>query len=373
MQRPREQSRFALFGAILLSAVGSLPLHLLSLTIVSLIVDGRVPIAAAGWVASAILVGQLMSSLTLPFLKISIVSRPLALAATLLLLTGLTTTALNNSASLYLGWWLVGISCGVLMYLGTASAAHYGRTTFAFSLRLGVVLILAGSVASGLLIGNALTSYHSFLTVLFLTFGLISVVGLVLYSPIALDIKTATQGQERRWHTPQITGLLTLYVLFVGLAGFLAYVAQGAIDRGMTFGDTTLAIAAMKILAGIWLIVANLRLGANLRQRFLAIGVILAISVALAADTRDPIVFFLSLLSIEITFNTLSARFQAKFAEANRAFAGQWLTGTILLGAACGPPLLGAAIGADLTIFFVLLATGSALLPAIWARAYTAD
>lgn len=337
----------------------------------TLIADERVAVAEAGWVASAILIGQLVSSLTLPLLKISIVSRPLALAATILLLLGLTTTALNSSIGLYLGWCLVGVSCGVLMYLGTASAAHYSQTRFAFSLRLGVVLILAGLVAGGLLVSDALTSYHSFLTVLFLTFGVICIVGLVLYRSIALDIERTKDDQKRLWRTPQITGLLTFYVMFVGLAGFLAYVAQGAVDRGMTFADTALAIASMKILAGIWLVVANLRHGSNLRHRFLEIGVVLAISLAIVSNAREPIVFFLSLLIIEITFNTLSARFQAHFAEANRAFAGQWLTGTILLGAACGPPLFGAAIGADLTIYFLSLAMASALIPAIWARAYS--
>lgn len=372
VEKRGEQSPIALFGAILLSAVGSLPLHLIPLTIVALIADGRVSIAEAGLVASAILLGLVLSSLTLPVLKVSIVPRMSALAAVILLILGLATTLLAGLTSLYLGWCLVGISCGVLMYIGTSSASHYGRTTLAFSLRLGVVMILAGSIAGSLLMSNALASYQSFLTVLFLMFSFISVAGLLLYSPVVLDIKLTTYDQKHRWQAPQATGLLTIYVLFVGQAGFFAYVVQGALDRGMTFAASIAAMATMKVLAGVLLVgVAKLAGRRELRDRFLEIGILLATGVAIASHTRDITSFFLGLLIIEIAFNTLSARLQARVAETNRLFAGQWITATMLLGAACGAPLHGAAISADLSFYFLLLAMGSAILPAIWARAYT--
>lgn len=367
-----KQSPIALFGAILLSAAGSLPLHLIPLIVVALTIDGRVSVVGAGWVGSAILLGQLSSSLALPMLKVSVVHRISAFCAVFLLLLGLTITTLAGSISLYLGWCLVGSSCGVLMYLGTVSASHYRRTTFAFSLRLGVVLILAGSTAGGLVGSNALVSYQSFLTTLFLIFGLICAVGLMLYSPTTHDVRVATQGQHHHWHAPQMLGLLALFILFVGQTGFLAYVVQGAVNRGMTLAESTWAIATMKILAGLWLvIVANLRLQTEKKPRFLEFGALLAVGVAIASYTVVPVIFFLSLLSFEIAFNTLSARFQAKVAETNRLLAGLWLTATILLGAACGPPLHGAAIDAGVTYYFLLLAICSAVFPAIWAKAYT--
>lgn len=358
-----------LFGAILLSAVGSLPLHLTPLILVALIADGRVSVGEAGWVASVIIIGQLLASLILPILRISIVSRSFVTVVVVLLLLGLSTTAFNSSICLYTGWCLVGMSCGVLMYIGTVSASHYRRTTLAFSLRLGLVLVLAGSATFGLLASNALVSYQAFLTIFLLICSLLCITGVMLYSPIELDIKTTVQGQEHQWTYSQITGLLTIYILFVGLAGFLAYVAHGAIDRGMAFVDAAMAIAAVKIIAGIWLFVANRKLETKLRQRFLEIGIVLSIGLALVSGSREPIFFFLSLLIVEIAFNTLSASFQAAFAEANRSFAGQWLTGTFLLGAACGPPLQGAAVGADLTLVFTILAMGTAFIPAIWVRA----
>lgn len=366
-----EQSFLPLLGAILLSAAGSLPLHLTPLILVVLIADGRVSIAGAGWVTSAILAGHVFSSLTLPILKISMMHRISVLCAILILLLGLATTALSDTISIYLGWYLVGVSCGSLMYLGTISASHYRRTTFAFSIRLGLVLILAGAVTSGLLVSDALTSYQTLLTALILTFCVICGIGILFYKPIAFDTQLAAQIDRCRWSTPQITGLISLNILFVGQGGFLAYVIYRASDRGMTLADTTWAIVAMKIVAGVWLAsAANFKLRTKQQDRLLEFGVLLAIGVATASYTRDPTIFFLSLLIFEIAFNTLSARFQARIAELNRHLAGQWLTAAVLLGAACGPPLHGVALTTDLAFYFLLLSVCSAILPAIWARKY---
>ena len=179
--RGYDKSLIALIGAIILSAAGSLPLHLIPLILVTLIAGGRVSTAEAGWIASAILLGQLLSSITLPALKITIVRRVLAFGAALLLLAGLSMTTMASSVSLYIGWFLVGGSAGVLMFLGTVSAAHYRNTTFAFSMRLGVVLCLAGSIIAGLLISQALVSNSSLLLALLLIFSLLLTVGLFLY------------------------------------------------------------------------------------------------------------------------------------------------------------------------------------------------
>ncbi|MGI9492926.1 MAG: hypothetical protein ACR2QF_11060 [Geminicoccaceae bacterium] len=364
-----DKSLIALFGAILLSAVGSLPLHLIPLILVTLIADGRVSLAEAGWIASAILLGQLLSSLTLPTLKITVVRRMPAFGAALLLLAGLAMTTTTGPIGLYLGWFVVGCSAGVLMFLGTVSAAHYRNTTFAFSMRLSVVLCLAGSMIAGLLISQALGSYSALLTMLLLIFSLLLTLGLLLYDPVTRVAKPIDEGRARRWHTPQILGLIALFILFIGQTGFLAYVAQGAIDRGMTIAESIWAIVAMKIVAGIWLAGNAIHGAANgRRHRLLEFGILLAISLCVASQTTMPLILLLSLLTFEIAFNTLSARFQAALANANRHVAGQWLTATLLMGAAFGPPLYGAAIGANLGFYFILFALCSAIIPAIWAK-----
>lgn len=368
----QDKSLIALFGAILLSAVGSLPLHLIPLILVTLIADGEVTIPEAGWIASVILIGKLASSLALPVLKVSVVRVTVAFCAALLMLTGLLTTLAATSLGLYLGWFLVGISSGILMYLGTVSASHFSNTTFAFSLRLGVVLCLAGaSIASLLLIDQALVSYRSFLMALLLIFSLLLTLGLVLYNPTTNHAKPADIGRKHQWRLSQILGLIALFVLFLGQTGFLAYVVQETIDRGMTIAESIWAIVAMKIVAGIWLAGNAVHGAANgRRHRLLEFGILLAVSLGVASQTTTPLILLLSLMTFEIAFNTLSARFQATLANANRHIAGQWLTATLLMGAAFGPPLYGAAIGANLGFYFIFFALCSTIIPAVWAKLY---
>ena len=86
----------------------------------------------------------------------------------------------------------------------------------------------------------------------------------------------------------------------------------------------------------------------------------------LVATTEDVLVFFLGLLGFEVGLNLLSARLQAALAMAGPQFAGKWLTATILLGAAVGPPLHGAALGLGSGLYFLVFALLSAFLPYAW-------
>ena len=191
-----------------------------------------------------------------------------------------------------------------------------------------------------------------------------------LYDPATSVAKPIDESREHQRHASQILGLIALFILFLGQTGFLAYVIQGAIDRGMTIAESTSAVAAMKIVAGLWLTgIAVYGAAKERRHRLLELGILLAISLGFASQTTIPLILLLSLLTFEIAFNTLSARFQATLANTNRYVAGQWLTGTLLMGAAFGPPLYGAAIGANLGFYFILLALSSAIIPAIWAKA----
>ena len=365
------QSIVALCGAILLSTVGSLPLHLFPLIVVSVIADGTFSTASAGWIATATLLGQLLSSSILPILNIHCVRTIPAIGAVLLLLLGLIVTAQETMWSYYLGWFLVGNSCGILLYLGTVSASNYRHTTFAFSMRLGVVLILAGLMVGVLIASNATVSYQSLLMVLILAFGFICLIGLITYRPVMPPSGSAMQNESCRWEGPQRFGLGGLFVLFVGQVGFLAYVFQEAIERGMPLVDSTWSVAGMKFLAGIWLIVlASCNFSGGRHSHFLSLGILIAIGIATASYVTNFAVFLVSLLIFEIAFTMLTSRFMAKLAESNRQLAGPWLTAIVLLGAACGPPLNGIAISSDLGTYFLVLAMGSSFAPALWHRTF---
>src|SRR5262245_10991731 len=182
----------SLIGACILSSVASLPFHLVPLILVALIADSRASVANAGWVASAMLIGQLTTALALPALRVVDVSRTLLLGAAVILLVGLGISIAPDYSILLLGWFLVGQCCGVLSYQGTIAASQYPRRAFAFSLRLAMILILAGLASGVLQVSNMLASYPKFLL------SLILMASPVLFMGFALrgSPETAKEPQE---------------------------------------------------------------------------------------------------------------------------------------------------------------------------------
>ena len=64
----------------------------------------------------------------------------------------------------------------------------------------------------------------------------------------------------------------------------------------------------------------------------------------------------------------LAAATQAELAHASPDRGRSWLTATILLGAAIGPPIHGAVLAWAARDYFIPRAMMSALIPALWAR-----
>ena len=115
---------------------------------------------------SVLLLGQLSTSLMLPTLGIHNIRRGVAILTATVFLTGLAISSFDGFEIILLGWFLVGQSCGVLMYLGTIAASQFPRKIFAFSLRLAVVLVLAGALTCLLQMANSFASYRALLTTL---------------------------------------------------------------------------------------------------------------------------------------------------------------------------------------------------------------
>ena len=370
----RESSGFGrdgiapLMGASLLSAAGSLPLHLMPLIVVALIAEARVSVAAAGWVTAALFLGQLAASLTLPALKVDRVGRRFMIAAAFVLAAALVLAAVDGLALLLAGWALVGACCGLLQYVGTVTAAGHVRPVFAFSLRLGVVLVLAGSVAGFLQAADVLTSYGAIVTALCLIFAFVLGAGIALYRP-GRAAPSARAAAPACPPPVQFGGLASGFLLMVGQIGFLAYAVQGAVAHGIALADAAWAVAGMKCGAGIALLsIAHKGLDDKRRPRFLELGLLLAAGIVAVSCARTPAMFFLGLLVFEVALDFLSARLQGKVAETAPQFAGRWLTGTLLFGAAVGPILHGALLGADAGAWFLAFAIGTALVPALWTR-----
>jgi hypothetical protein len=350
----------ALIGASVLSSAGSLPLHLAPLIVAVVVTDGRMSVANAGWVATAVLLGTLATAILLPLLDVRLITRPFATILASTLLFGL---LLSSFAGLLLvGWFIVGICCGGFQYLGTSTAATHSQPAFAFPIRLGTVLCIAGlTVAAVRSIETG--SYLVMLFVLAAVLGLITASGIVLYGPL----KSRAPAVDRDPASPlKYLALAIVFVLFVGQTGLLAYVVQQAGARGIGLGGAFWALAMMKVGAGLCLLLLA-RSGLQNRQnpRFIELGILLAGGNFIVATTTSLPLFFAGLLGLELGFNLLSARLQAMAADIAPSFAGKWLVATILLGAAAGPALHGLALRLDANAAFIVFAMVSALVPVI--------
>lgn len=356
-----------LVGASLASAAGSLPTHLMPLTVTAVVAGTSVDTEGAGWVASALLIGQLISSTGLPLLGVTVIGRMGAAVISLLFVAGLILSGVGGMPALLAGWFLVGLCCGVLMFLGTVAAARFATPALAFALRLGVVLVLAGLSAALVLVTDAAASYAGYLIWLTIAFGSILVLGNLLYAPIPLQAKAGGAGEVRMASTTMVCGLAAAYITFVGQTGLVVYVLLTAVQRGIDLTDAAWIFAGVKVASGLWLIAASRfgRPGSSV-GRMAVLGLLVAVGGYGMSTTAEALYLFAFLIVFQISFNSLSAQVQGSIAAIGPQMTGRWIACTLLLGAASGPPLHGWAIGAGLETEFVIFAVATTLLPALW-------
>jgi hypothetical protein len=253
-----------------------------------------------------------------------------------------------------------------LQYLGFTTAAATARPAAAFTLRLGVVMLVAGTVAASMRLTGALASYGSTVIALAIVAGLVAATGLGFYrAPIAAapGDATATSGRPP---ARGVGGLVTLLIFFMGQTGFLAYAIQSASQRSLPLADTTIALAAMKIVVGAWLIHLARKAKMPRSRSMVAAGAALALGVVAIAAAQHLVMFFVGLLVFEIAFNSLSVALQAKIVEAAPELGRSWLTAAVMVGAALGPPLNGGMIALGMDAHFIAFAMLSALTPGLW-------
>jgi hypothetical protein len=356
-----------LVGASLISAAGSLPTHLLPVTITAVVAGTSASPETAGLVASAMLIGQLLSSIGLPLLSVTAISRLWAGTVSLALLGGLLLSGADGLGLLLAGWFVVGLCCGALLFLGTVAAAHFATPALAFTLRLGVVLVLAGASTGLIQLTGAAAAYDSYLIWFGVAVASVLAVGNLLYAPVEPVAASRAVPGGGRLTGKMIAGLIAAYVLFVGQTGLVAYVLFSAVERGMDLHAAAWAFAAGKVGSGLWLVAASriARPGSSV-LRMTVLGLLVAIGGYGMSKATGLETLFCFLIVFQIAFNSLSAQMQGSIAATGPQLTGRWIAGTLLLGAASGPPLHGWAIGAGLETQFVLFAVATALLPALW-------
>lgn len=357
-----------MLGMSLLSGAGSVPYQMSPLIVAVMVDQSRASISQAGAIASAIVVAQLIAALSLPRMGRLARHRWFTHATAALLLAGLLLTAIDELVFAFLGWFLVGLSCGALVYLGTVVSAQHNLPKFAFTLRLGVAAILTGLCALTIRSGTA--QYTVFLLLLTLFFAATLAAGMIFFRNDAAEGRSGSGISEtEKWRVSHSISLLTVYLLFIGQAGFAAYVVQQAAPRGITLGDAVWTLATVKLISGAGLILlARRELVPTGRNFFLGLGGFLAVSIVATSLTDSLAMFFLGLLVFQIVLNALSSQLQARVTEVSPSFVVRWLPAAMLLGAATGPLLNGIAISLGAPVAFLTFAIATSFLPAAWDR-----
>lgn len=354
-------------GASLTSAVGSLPTHLMPLTFVAIVAGGTVSAESAGWIATALLLGQLLTSVGLPLIGIAVVGRAMSALVSLGLLAGMALSGAAVPGAHLAGWFLAGACCGILQFLGAVAAAHYRTPVLAFALRLGVVLLLAGACIAFAQGTGAVSAYGDYIAWMIAAFAIVLAIGNLLYVPMTGRSAQPDAPEDTRLTAAMIAGLAAAFVLFVGQTGLLTYVVLSAVDRGIGPASAVWTFAGVKVAAGLWMVFSTQARGNDAGiLGFLGLGVVVAAAGFAMYSAPGAVELFAVLTGFEIAFNMLSARLQGAIATTGPQATGRWIAGTLLLGAACGPPLNGWAIGAGLGQGFVAFAMVTALVPLCW-------
>lgn len=358
-----------LFGASLLSAAASLPLHLMPLLVVALVTESRLPFAQAGLIASAYMVGQMVATLGLPALKFVRLKRIHAVFAAGILLASVLLSASLSSQAMLACWFVIGAACGALQFLGATTAAAAANRQSAFALRLAVTLLVSGFAIVAVQLTGGFAGYAFLMMQLGVVFLVITGVGLALYRTpsVAQPVPPSVAGPAKAAVRPdRLIGLVVIFLLFVGQPGFWAYAVQNVQQRDVVLDHLAYAIAFCKTAAGLVLLVGVMRPPDKAKDGLFYPGLVVALGVVGMATAGDAVSFVLSLLLWELGLNVLSARLQAAVVQDNPATAGPWLVGAVFLGAATGPLLHGFAIQAQVPMVFAAYACLSALIPVAW-------
>src|SRR5262249_7523180 len=153
-----------------------------------------------------------------------------------------------------------------------------------------------------------------------------------------------TLAHPERGRATAMVGLFALGLFFIGVSGFMAYLGERALARGLSVNDTILAIGATKGLAGVAV------LGTAFYMRKAAKGSApIAMLFLIAAIwwvflSRTGAEFFVGLLVLEVSLNPYGGWLQSAIVGVASEFSARWLNLVILLGTAAGPSLYGLAI-----------------------------
>jgi hypothetical protein len=364
-----------LFSASLLSLVGSIPMHLLPLLIAAVVAEKRMSIENAGWLGSALLLGQLLIVLILPILKINLITRTGAIYACIVMLIGLLIVSFHDIKYILFGWFLIGLACGCLQFLGTTTAAQHKDKIFAFTFRLIIILFFTGILIAGMKFFTNKETYNSLIFLLILITFSLATIALSVYkisNEKLLLIKNNLSHKKPISSNIKIDllGLSTIFILFMTVYGYWVYLVHSTSSRGLPTENVAWIIAITKVIGAFFLLfMLTTSIGKkNKSISLLFPSIFTSIGIASTALATSIEIWSIGLLFIELGFNALSARVQAVLMQRNFENTGNWLTCAILVGAAFGPLVYGSLISYNIGIWLILFTVFSVFVPAVFLQ-----
>ncbi|MBT2326920.1 hypothetical protein J7E62_31980 [Variovorax paradoxus] len=338
-------------GASLLSAVGSLPLHLLPILITATVVEGTIPASEAGWIAAALVLGNLTVAIGLPSLGFKSLSPIQNMATVIVFAAGMALTSFGSILTLLVGWFLSGMACGAMLFFGATVTAANSKIRWAFTIRLACVLSLASMVALLMLAmqkTSGLSSYSGLLAVVLVFTTVLCGLALVLSArttdlvPPGVARAAATTGAHTSIRAEfGRSGMTITLLLFAGQTGFWIYSGVIADMKGFSLTTFIWAVTIAKALAAIYLFAKTRASSESAAGRALLLSAAGCIAGILLMYSIDRVAAYVAgLILWQITFNALSARLQGELIALNPATGGRWLTAVVMTGTALGPILV---------------------------------
>jgi hypothetical protein len=363
--QPVEGSIDGLLGPSLLSAVGSLSVHLAPVIVLGLTTVSGFSPSNAGLVFSFRAVGELAAASLLPMAIAMSIGRLATAVFCACLVAGLALAAFTGLTPLFAGFLLVGISNGALKFTGTISVSVHPNRAFAFAFRLALVLILGGSAILMFQAVAMPTSHAGLIGVILAVHAPLLLAGMGLYRPPAVP-DDASPGGDARF---AFSGIAIIFSFFAVVSGFFAFSAQQAAAHGIAAQEAILAIGVAKLLAGFWLIGEAFYLRKTNSSIISPLMTALLIAAIWAVyGSRDVVEFALAFLLLEIVLNRFSARLQSAIVEASPELGMRTLNLSILGGSIVGPTLFGLAVEQKLVVALITAGSMVIALPVFWQR-----
>lgn len=353
----------ATIAACLISAAGSLPLHMMALIVALAISEGELGVARAGWISSCYMAGLLIGSVGLPMAGATRVSPGAAAGATAIVIVALWAGAMFGGLFLFAGWVAVGAGCSVLNLLGSTFAAARNDRRLVLGLRLALVLLASAAVIAATDLFTSFGSYQSTVAVLGAAFAAFVLAGMPFYKPPVDNMMVTPHAIGKG--TVRFGGVAAVVLFYLGQPGFNAYSAHIAAANGIGATALPLAFAVCKAAAALVLMRWSLHRRQNSAPTLL-LAFLLAAAIAMMAFSTYIAGFVAGLLLWEIAVNLQSTRLQATFLASNPRFAGPWLPAFIAIGAGLGPAIHGWALAEGAGLAFVAFSASTSFLPVLW-------